>query len=100
MEEAKMKITSEHIGRLLEARLERIHRASQPPRQFSIDQRDPDRVSFSARADDLRAALAAARAADDVADPAVEALRADVAAGRYQPPARAVADSMLRDLMG
>ena len=95
-----MKITSEHVGRLLEARLERIHRASSSSRQFSVAQSGADNVSFSALSDDLRTGLAAARSAEDSADPRVDALKSDVASGTYRVPAESVADSMLRDLRG
>ena len=95
-----MKITSEHVGRLLEARLERIHRASGSSHQFSVAQRGADKISLSARSDDLRAALAAARSAEDMADPRVEALKREVASGKYRAPVESVADSMLRDLRG
>jgi flagellar biosynthesis anti-sigma factor FlgM len=95
-----MKITSEHVGRLLEARLERIHRASGSSREFSVAQGGADQASFSARSDDLRAALAAARSAQDTADPRVDALKRDVSSGKYAVPAQSVADSMLRDLRG
>jgi flagellar biosynthesis anti-sigma factor FlgM len=95
-----MKITSEHVGRLLEARLERIHRASSSSHQFSVAQGGADNVSFSALSDDLRAGLAAARSAEDSADPRVDALKSDVASGTYRVPAESVADSMLRDLRG
>lgn len=95
-----MKITSEHVGRLLEARLERIHRASSSSHQFSVAQGGADNVSFSALSDDLRTGLAAARSAEDSADPRVDALKSDVASGTYRVPAESVADSMLRDLRG
>jgi flagellar biosynthesis anti-sigma factor FlgM len=92
-----MKIGTEHVGRLLEARLERIHRASAGPRQLIALNGSADRVSFSPLAADLRAALAAARSAEEVADPRLEALKKEVASGRYQAPPQAVAEAMLRD---
>jgi flagellar biosynthesis anti-sigma factor FlgM len=95
-----MKINTEHVGRLLEARLERIHRASNPPRELSSAQSRGDQVAFSPIADDLRAALAAARAAEDTADPRLDELKGQVSAGRYRPPAQSVADAMLRELLG
>ncbi len=92
-----MKINTEHVGRLLEARLERIHRASAGPRHLVALNGSADRVSLSPLAADLRAALAAARSAEEVADPRLEALQQEVAKGRYQQPPQAVAEAILRD---
>lgn len=94
-----MKINTEHVGRLLEARLERIHRAS-GPRQLGALDGSADRVSFSPRAADLRAALAAARSAEEGDDPRLDRLRQEVAEGRYQPPTEQVAEALLREFRG
>jgi len=95
-----MKITTEHIGRLLEARLERIQRAARPDDQEPPSRPGADRVTFSSFSDDVRAALAAARTAEEDADPRLESLEKALAAGQYRVPAEDVADALLRDLRG
>jgi len=95
-----MKITSEHVGRLLEARLERVYRSARPPRLLHTAEAQADRATFSARAEDMRIALAAARASAGEADPRVASLRAKVEAGEYRVSANEVADALLRDLRG
>jgi hypothetical protein len=93
-----MKIANEHVARLLEARLERIQRTQQGQRHPCFDGPEPDRATFSARAAEVRAALLAARAADEADDPRLAHLSQEVKAGRYRVPAEAVADALLRDL--
>ncbi len=101
-----MKITNEHVARLLEARLARIQRASQPPRQHGVKPAESDRAVFSSRHEDLRVGLAAARAsAQQVSfaqteDPRLDSLARQVRAGRYRVPPQDVADDLLRDLKG
>ena len=94
-----MRISSEHVGRLLEARLERIHRAAQVTRPAG-GSREADRATFSSEADDLRAALAAARKADQAPDPRLDAIGNAVKSGRYRVPAEAVADAVLAEMRG
>jgi len=95
-----MKISNEHVGRLLEARLERIHGATGSLREIPVARTDSDHVTFSTLSEDLRLALAAARSAGDAPDPRIDALRSEVIAGHYHVPARAIADAVLRDLRG
>jgi hypothetical protein len=95
-----MKITNEHVGRLLEARLERIHRASQPPRLLGGERGQVDQASFSPLAEDMRIALAAARSSAEVEDPRLASLAARVRQGEYHVPAEEIADALLRDLRG
>jgi anti-sigma28 factor (negative regulator of flagellin synthesis) len=95
-----MKITNEHIGRLLEARLERIQRASQPSHRAPAGRAQLDRATFSPRAEDMRIALAAVRSAADPEEPRLASLARQIRSGRYRVSAEAVADSLLRDLRG
>lgn len=50
------------------------------------------------RPEDLRIGIGAARAAGAVSEALLTALRPQVLAGRYRPPAQAVAQRMLREL--
>ena len=106
-----MKITNEHVARLLEARLARIQRASQPPRQHGVKATESDRAVFSSRHEDLRVGLAAARASArqvgavrpsfaQTEDPRLDSLARQVRAGSYRVPPQQVADALLRDLKG
>jgi len=92
-----MKITNEHVARLLGARLERIQSCRTQRPGSCAEAARTDRVTLSPRAQDLRVGLLAARAAE-VEDPRLDALAEKVRAGRYRVPAEAVADAMLRDL--
>ena len=90
-----MRITNEHVAELLGTRLERLQRAgsAEPPTQ--TEGRRGDVVSFSARADDIRAALQAARR-DESADRAqLGALSQSVREGGYRIPADRVAEAIL-----
>ena len=106
-----MKITNEHVARLLEARLARIQRASQPPRQHGVKPSEGDRAVFSSRLEDLRVGLAAARASArqvgavrstfaQTEDPRLESLARQVRAGSYRVPTQEIAYALLRDLKG
>ena len=95
-----MRITTEHVGRLLEARLERTQRAGSAPRLAREAGVSADRASFSSRAEDLRLGLAAARASQTSEDSRTRALAQQVRSGRYRIPAGAVAEAFLRDLRG
>ena len=95
-----MKINSEHVGRLLEARLARVQRASQTPRRDEAKPAENDRAVFSSRLEDLRVGLAAARASSQTEDPRLDSLARQVRAGSYRVPPQQVADALLRDLRG
>ena len=93
-----MRITNEHVGRLLEARLERIHRATENRPGVSSDGSRADLVSFSARAEDVRIALLAARAGNQAEESRLAALASQVRAGTYRVSADTIVDALLRDL--
>ena len=95
-----MRITTEHVGRLLEARLERTQRAASTPRPAREEGAPADRASFSSRAEDLRLGLAAARGEEVAEDSRTRALSHQVRSGHYRVPSRAVAEALLRDLRG
>jgi len=91
-----MKITNEHVGRLLEARLERIER----PQKAAPGTRagGPDRALFSSRSEDVRVGMEAARAAGQSDEARLARLAGRVRSGGYRVSAQAVADAVLRDL--
>jgi len=95
-----MKVTNEHVGRLLEARLERIQRAVGPRRAETPESQRADRATFSSRAEDLRIALERARQAPASDEARLESLASRVRAGKYQVPAEDLAEVVLRDLRG
>ena len=95
-----MRITNEHVGRLLEARLERIQRATHAPDTARTTSVRPDRAIFSALAGEVRLALAAATRAGDSDDPRLSSLTADIGAGRYRVSSEAIVDALWRDLRG
>ncbi len=95
-----MKIATEHIGRLLEARLERVHWAAEPPRPAAPGPPARDRATFSSRAEEVRLALAAAKRPQPADDPRLDALAARLRTGRYRVGTREVAEAVLRDLKG
>jgi len=100
-----MKITNEHVARLLEARLQRVQHAGPPPSHQHINpaqrgRRQPDRATFSSLLEDLRTGLAAARASGQAEHPRLASLAAQVQAGRYRVPSDQIADALLRDLRG
>jgi anti-sigma28 factor (negative regulator of flagellin synthesis) len=115
-----MKITNEHVARLLAARLQQVQRSAPPavgphsrkglsPAEQGAGQ--SDRAVFSSVVEDLRIGLAAARRragelrqggeASGRPDTArLAALAAQVRAGRYRVPAEQIADALLSDLRG
>jgi len=100
-----MKITNEHVGRLLAARLERVQRAGRPLDRTGLEGGSADRAVFSALAEDLRVGLASARSPADGGELAtrearLSALTEQVRAGLYQVSAQSIAEAMLRDLRG
>ena len=100
-----MKISNEHVAKLLEARLQRLNRAEPSPSHQRIDpaqhgRGQPDRATFSSVLEDLRAGLAAARASAPAEHPRLASLAAQVQAGSYRVPSQHVADALLRDLRG
>ena len=92
-----MKITNDHVARLLGARLERLQSSPFHQPGSSIQAARTDRVTLSSRAQELRIGLFAA-CATEIEDPRLDALSQEVRAGRYRVPAELVADAMLRDL--
>jgi anti-sigma28 factor (negative regulator of flagellin synthesis) len=108
-----MKITNEHVARLLAARLQQVHRPAppagpHPQRDATPTERGAgrsDRAVFSSVVEDLRVGLAAARRhgsqASDGSDSArLASLAAQVRAGRYHVPADQIADALVRELRG
>lgn len=93
-----MKITNEHVGRLLETRLERMQRAQSGPAEQGDAQVAADRADFSLRSEDLRVGMAAARAASGLDEARLSALARSVRSGRYRVSADVVAEAILRDL--
>lgn len=92
-----MKITNEHVGRLLEARLERIQRPQKPAPSARTG--GPDRVLFSSRSEDVRIGMEAARAAGQSDGTRLARLAGQVQSGGYRVSAQVVAEAMLRDVM-
>lgn len=95
-----MRIANEHVGRLLEARLERIQRATHAPDTARTTSAPPDSATFSALAGEVSLALAAATRAGDSDDPRLSLLAADISAGRYRVSSEAIVDALWRDLRG
>ena len=93
-----MRISSEHVARLLEARLERLQQAGATKPSAQPEAPRPDVVSFSARADDIRAALRAAESSETADRAQLNALAKSVKEGGYRVPARQVVEAMLREL--
>jgi anti-sigma28 factor (negative regulator of flagellin synthesis) len=98
-----MKITNEHIGRLLAARLERIQRAGRTADGGGLREISGDSATFSAAAEDLRVGLAAARTPARGPEAAaretkLSLLREQVRGGTYRVSAEAAAEALLRDL--
>lgn len=91
-----MKITNEHVGRLLEARLELIQR----PQKTAPGARagGPDRALFSSRSEEVRIGMEAARAAGPSDGARLARLAGQVQSGGYRVSAQVVADAVLRDL--
>ncbi len=94
-----MRITNEHITRLIGARVERVLGPGKEARAESVNGARGDGLIFlSARCEEVRAGMAAARAATGSDDARLAALQVKVARGQYRPPAEGVAESMLRDM--
>lgn len=93
-----MRISNEHVARLLEAHLERIQTRGniRPPSRPGMLQ--PDAATFSARADDLRAALEAARGGELSDRGQLESLSRSVQREEYRVPSGSVAEAMLREM--
>jgi len=90
-----MKITNEHVTRLLGTRLERVENA-QPPVPSPAAQ--PDRAVFSSRSEDVRLGLTAAKAAAPPDDARLEQLAGRIRSGRYHVPSDLLAEAVLGDL--
>ena len=95
-----MKITTEHVGRLLGSRLEKIQGSKQSDVPSKTDSAQPDRAVFSPLAEDLRAGLAAARQAPASDSVRLASLAIRVRTGNYNPAPESVAEAMLQDLQG
>ena len=108
-----MKITNEHVARLLAARLQQVQRpappaGANPQRAAAPAEREAgpaDRAVFSSVAEDLRVGLAAARQSGSQASGGSDSthlasLAAQVKSGRYHVPADQIADALVRELGG
>lgn len=101
-----MKITNEHVARLLAARLQQVQRPTPPAgAQPQRAAGQSDRAVFSSVAEDLRVGLAAARRAGSQASGGCDSahltsLAAQVKSGRYHVPADQIADALARELRG
>lgn len=93
-----MKITNEHVGKLLEARLERAQRAEGGSVKPSDGRPAVDRADFSRRSEDLRVGMDAARRSSRSDEARLSALTRSVRSGRYRVSSDVVADAILRDL--
>ena len=93
-----MRITNEHVARLLETRLERPQRAGKAESPAQTEGQRGDVVSFSGRADDIRAALRAVRNTESPDRAGLGALSQSVREGGYRVPADRVVEAILRDL--
>jgi anti-sigma28 factor (negative regulator of flagellin synthesis) len=91
----EMKITNEHVGRLLGARLERVESAQRPAPSAGAE--GSDRAVFSSRSEDVRLGMAAARAAGKPDEARLEGLAEQVRSGKYRVPAEVLAEAVLRD---
>ena len=91
-----MKITNEHVGRLLEARLEQVQR----PREAAsgVSAGTPDRALFSTRSEDVRIGMEAARVERQTDGVRLARLAGQVRSGGYRVSSQVVADAILRDL--
>jgi anti-sigma28 factor (negative regulator of flagellin synthesis) len=93
-----MRISNEHISRLIGARVERVFGPGKQTPADGVIGTSADGAVFSTRSEDVRAGMAAARAATSSDEARLAALQAQVRSGQYRPPAEAVAESVLRDL--
>ena len=91
-----MKITNEHVSRLLGARLERVESAQRPAPSTGAEL--PDRAVFSTRSEDVRLGMAAARAGGKPDEARLERVTEQVRSGKYHVPAEVLAEAVLRDL--
>jgi len=91
-----MKITNEHVGRLLEARLELTQRPQKAAPGASAG--GPDRALFSSRSEEVRIGMEAARAAGQSDGARLARLAGQVQSGGYRVSAQVVAEAVLRDL--
>lgn len=90
-----MRISTDHVVRLLETRLSQLRRA---PESVRVPRPTGDTLALSAKAEELRLALAAARGGQ-FADPArLAALGRSVREGSYRVPSAALSKAILREL--
>ncbi len=104
-DDGKMRISDDHLARLLGARLRRAdhtvpppsHRRSDSARQSCSQRR---RAATSAPLEDLDAGLAAAKHPNRARHPRLASLAAQIKAGRYRIPSGRIAEALLRDFRG
>jgi anti-sigma28 factor (negative regulator of flagellin synthesis) len=97
-EDEPMKITNEHVASLLGARLDLVGRAQKTEIRPAGGTAEADRALFSLRSEDVRAGMAAARAAGLSDEARLAALGGEVRAGKYRVPSEAIAEALFRDL--
>lgn len=98
-----MRISNDQVGRMLEVQLprsERAERAASAPTDARAGDRLQDQAAISQRAEEIRLALAAARAPLPRDERFLDRLAQEVRAGRYRAPAEEVAEAILRELRG
>lgn len=98
-----MRISNDQVGRMLKLQLVRsvrAERAAGVPADARAGERLQDQAAISPRAEEVRLALAAARAPLPRDERFLSRLAEEVRAGRYLPPAEEVAEAMLRELRG
>ena len=93
-----MRIANEHISRLIGAQVERVSSPSKQTATGGVEGTRADGAVFSARSDEVRAGIEAARIATTSDNARLAELQTRVRSGQYRPPAEAVAESILRDM--
>lgn len=92
-----MKITTDHVARVLGARLEQMNGVRRSETTPAAAATRADRALFSPRSEDVRAGMEAARAAGQPDEERLAALAAEVRAERYRVSSDVVAEALLRD---
>ncbi len=88
-----MKISSDHVGRIMGAEL----RSKSRLRRVDASASQPDKVSLSRQADWLRVAQNALESSPEVNSTKVEALRRQVEQGAYKVDSETLAEDLLRE---
>ncbi len=92
-----MKITTDHVARVLGARLEQMSGVRRTAPTPAAATPRTDRALFSLRSEDVRVGMEAARAAGKPDEARLAALSAEVRAERYRVSSEVVAEALLRD---